>query len=309
MESSGELIPNGSGMVEYWLKRARTTGLPSDDNEEDKPAKKLKFNPINVSRRCAFPSPIDAPSPPTHGHQLPHGEECDSEAASSQASDYEYANHWVDFKTLNPDHNDMPATLKLFLASLLVLQKDKKIVPNTLRDEIEAHPRSDYTLTTLDDDSYYIPVESEPVYTKGLFDAVIKIAQAAQKCHSLQYDENGWNNLVYTPLLTAAVENFKPEERQSIDVAPCLGSVNHTQFVPTAEFPIAATIKTKSRSGNSQDAEVQLAAWQAAQWLNMAVDVGDNISELGFLPGIIIDGHEWRFHATTYGLPGNKTVR
>ncbi|KAF5713961.1 hypothetical protein FGLOB1_3761 [Fusarium globosum] len=337
MENSGELIPNGSRMVEYWLKRARTTGLPSDDNEEDKPAKRLKFNPINVSRRYAFPSPIDAPFPPTHGHQLPHREECDSEAASSQASDYEYANHWVDFKTLNPDHNDMPATLKLFFVSLLVLQKDKKIVPNTLRDEIEAHLRSDYTLAMLDDDSYYIPDKSEP---------------AAQKCHSLQYDENGWNNLVYTPLLTAAVENFKPEECQLIDVAPCstatidpegnrqsipkgqvdfvlyvdpflelvardkclerrnrLGSVNHTQFVPTAEFPIAASIKTKSRSGNSQDAEVQLAAWQAAQWLNMDVDVGDNISELGFLPGIIIDGHEWRFHATTYGLPGNKTVR
>ncbi|CZR37897.1 uncharacterized protein FPRO_06912 [Fusarium proliferatum ET1] len=204
----------------------------------------------------------------------------------------------------------------------------------------------------LDDDSYYIPDESEPVCTKGLFDSVAKIVQAAQKCHSLQYDENGWNNLVYTPLLTTAVENFKPEERQLIDVAPCstatidpeghrqsipkgqvdfvlyvdpfldlvardkclerrnsLGSVNHTQFVPTAECPIAASIKTKSRSGNSQDAEVQLAAWQAAQWLNMDVDVGDNISELGFLPGIIIDGHEWRFHATTYGLPGNKTVR
>lgn len=87
-----------------------------------------------------------------------------------------------------------------------------------------------------------------------------------------------------------------------------LGSVNHTQFVPTAAFPIAASIKTKSRSGNSQDAEVQLAAWQAAQWLNMYADVGDNISELGFLPGIIIDGHEWRFHATTYGLPRNQTV-
>lgn len=72
----------------------------------------------------------------------------------------------------------------------------------------------------LDDDSYYMPDESESVCTKRLFDAVTKIAQAAQKCHSLQYGENGWNNLVYTPLLTAAVENFKPEERQLIDVAP-----------------------------------------------------------------------------------------
>lgn len=133
MGNSGELIPNGSGMVESWLKRARTTGLPSDDDGEDKPAKKHKFKPMNISKRCAFPSPIDDPFPPTRGHQMPRGEECDSEAASSQASGYEYANHWVSFKTLNPDHNDMPATLKLFSVSLLMLQKDQKIIPNTLR--------------------------------------------------------------------------------------------------------------------------------------------------------------------------------
>jgi hypothetical protein len=50
-----------------------------------------------------------------------------------QADDYEYANHWLDFKTLNPNHDDMPAALKLFLVSLLALQKDKIISPKTLK--------------------------------------------------------------------------------------------------------------------------------------------------------------------------------
>ncbi|KAF5607637.1 hypothetical protein FPANT_794 [Fusarium pseudoanthophilum] len=351
MENSGQHIPSDGESVEGWLKRTRKTeSLPSDD-EEDKPAKKLKFEPMHVPKHTAFPSPIEAPSPPTHGTQFPNEVDYDSDTPSSQADDYQYANHWLDFKTLNPNHDDMPATLKLFLVSLLALQKDKKIIPRTLKDEIEAYPGPDCTVAMLDDESYYVPDKSKSACTKGLFDAAIKILEAAEKCHSRRYDENGWNNLVYTPLLTAAMDNFKPAEHQLIDVAPCstatidpewhrksvpkgqvdyvlyvdpsrepiardkclarrdrVGSVNHTQFIPTAEFPIAASIKSKSRRGSSQDAEVQLAAWQAAQWHKMDTAVGKQISELGFLPGIIIDGHEWRFHATTYGLLGNKTA-
>ncbi|VTT59251.1 unnamed protein product [Fusarium fujikuroi] len=40
----------------------------------------------------------------------------------------------------------------------------------------------------------------------------------------------------------------------------------------------------------------------------MDIDVGDNISELGFLPGIIIDGHEWRFHARIHILGSTTTI-
>ncbi|PNP76505.1 hypothetical protein FNYG_09924 [Fusarium nygamai] len=291
MENSGQHIPSDSEMVEGWLKRTRKTeSLPSDD-EEDKPAKKLKFEPMHVSKHTTFPSPIEVPSPPTHGNQLPHEQEYDSEEPSSQADDYQYANHWLDFKTLNPKDDDRPAGLRLFLVSLLALQKDKNIIPKTLKNEIEAYPGPDCTLAMLDDDSYYVPDESESAYTKGLFDAVIKIAKAAEKCHSRHYDKNGWGNLVYTPLLTAALDNFNPEphlQHQLVDVAPCstatidpewhrksvpkgqvdfvlyidpcrepiardkclarrdrMGSVNHIQFIPTAEFPIAASIKSK----------------------------------------------------------------
>ncbi|KAF5683540.1 hypothetical protein FDENT_7152 [Fusarium denticulatum] len=279
--------------------------------KKTQPAKKLKFEPLHISRITTFPSPIEAPSPPTHGNQLPHEQEYDPEESSSQADDYQFANHWLDFKTLNPNHDNMPATLELFFGFVVC-----------------ASERQENNSEDLE---------------------VIKILKAAEKCHSRQYDESGWNNLVYTPLLTAALENFKPEEHQLIDVAPCstatidpewhrksipkgqvdfalyvdpsrelmarhkclerrnrLGSVNHTQFVPTAEFPIAASIKTKSRQGSGQDADVQLAAWQAAQWHKLDTAVGDQISKLGFLPAIVIDGHEWRFHVTTYQF--DKTV-
>ncbi|KAF5565874.1 hypothetical protein FNAPI_1423 [Fusarium napiforme] len=329
MENSGQHIPSDSEMVDGWLKRTRKTeSLPSDD-EEDKPAKKSKVEPMHVSKHTAFPSPIEAPSPPTHGNQVPNEADYDSEAPSSQADDYQYANHWLDFKTLNPNHDDMPAPLKLFLVSLLALQKDKKIIPKTLKDEIEAYPGPDCTLAMLDDDSYYVPDESESACTKGLFDVAIKILEAAEKCHTRRPEEHQLIDVAPCSMATIDPEWHRksvpkgqvdyvfyvdPSSREPIAQDKCLarrdrvGSVNHTQFIPTAEFPIAASIKTKSRQRSSQDAEVHLAAWQAAQWHKMDIAVGNQISELGFLPGIIIDGHEWMFHATTCGLLGNKTV-
>ncbi|KAH7151432.1 hypothetical protein DER46DRAFT_650513 [Fusarium sp. MPI-SDFR-AT-0072] len=174
-------------------------------------AKPKNLKTTDVSNLCTFPSPIAVPSSSTHDNELACEEDYDSEAPSSQAADYQYANHWADFKTLNPDHADMPAALIMFLVPLLTLQKVKKIILQSLKDEIEDYPESDYGLAMLGDDSYYKPDESEPAGTKGLFGTVIKIVQAAEKCHSRQYDENGWSNLVYTPLIAAALGNFNPE--------------------------------------------------------------------------------------------------
>ncbi|KAF5987261.1 hypothetical protein FCOIX_1116 [Fusarium coicis] len=82
MENSGHLISSDSEMVEGRLKRTRKTeSLPSDD-EEAKPAKNLKFEPMHVSKHITFPSPIEAPSPSTHGNQLPQEQEYDSEEPS-----------------------------------------------------------------------------------------------------------------------------------------------------------------------------------------------------------------------------------
>jgi hypothetical protein len=82
MENSGQHIPSDSEMVEGRLERTcKTESLPSDD-EEDKPAKKLKFEPMHVSKHITFPSLIEAPSLSTHGNQLPQEQEYDSEDPS-----------------------------------------------------------------------------------------------------------------------------------------------------------------------------------------------------------------------------------
>lgn len=78
------------------------------------------------------------------------------------------------------------------------------------------------------------------------------------------------------------------------------GSVNHTTFRPLGQYPISLSIETKRHGGDVRKADVQLAAWQAAQWAFLESQAGDGLGELAFLPGIIVQGHEWKFVATTW---------
>lgn len=99
-------------------------------------------------------------------------------------------------------------------------------------------------------------------------------------------------------------------------------SISHTTYMPLAQYPIALSIETKRPSGSGNEAEAQLGVWQTAQWKMLETMVylglapqgsgaGDIarpaaspspsacLTELGFLPGIYIVGHHWRFAATT----------
>ncbi|EKJ76972.1 hypothetical protein FPSE_02847 [Fusarium pseudograminearum CS3096] len=79
------------------------------------------------------------------------------------------------------------------------------------------------------------------------------------------------------------------------------GSVNFTSFKPTSQYPVGLSIKCKELHGEDPvSAEVHLAAWQAAQWQSFYQMAGDDVKRLEFLPGIIIEGHDWKFVATTW---------
>ncbi|KAJ4214201.1 hypothetical protein NW757_014736 [Fusarium falciforme] len=84
------------------------------------------------------------------------------------------------------------------------------------------------------------------------------------------------------------------------------GSVNHTAFTPLAQYPISLSIETKRHGGDGRRADVQMAAWQAAQWSFLEAHAGDAVNKLAFLPGVIVQGHEWKFVATT--RKNSKTV-
>ncbi|KLU91745.1 hypothetical protein MAPG_10694 [Magnaporthiopsis poae ATCC 64411] len=92
-------------------------------------------------------------------------------------------------------------------------------------------------------------------------------------------------------------------------------SISHTTYKPLAEHPIALSIVT----GHGGDkAEARLGLWQTAQWRMLkslvhqsnAGDVAGPacLEELGFLPGIYIVGHDWRFAATTWDPESGRST-
>ncbi|TQN63910.1 hypothetical protein CSHISOI_11375, partial [Colletotrichum shisoi] len=79
-------------------------------------------------------------------------------------------------------------------------------------------------------------------------------------------------------------------------------SINHTDYEPLQTRPIALSVETKKHGEDLSDAEAQLVIWHSAQWrlLRRLVERAEpNMSLPDFIPGIIIQGHEWMFVAST----------
>lgn len=102
-------------------------------------------------------------------------------------------------------------------------------------------------------------------------------------------------------------------------------TVNHTDFAPLQLSPIALSIETKRPGKELDAAQLQMGIWHAAQWKFLRSVVGltgqplssaeelsrrqladQALAELGFIPGIIVQGHRWLFVFST--LEGKKTV-
>lgn len=115
------------------------------------------------------------------------------------------------------------------------------------------------------------------------------------------------------------------------------GTVNHTDFFPVSTRPLVLIIETKKPGVHWEAAQLQIGIWHAAQWafLRWAVadklrrqhvknkeQAGDSslnmsraqeeehdanepevlsvISKLGFIPGVIVQGHRWHLVLSTY---------
>ncbi|KAF5230015.1 hypothetical protein FANTH_14010 [Fusarium anthophilum] len=77
-------------------------------------------------------------------------------------------------------------------------------------------------------------------------------------------------------------------------------SVNHTTFTPLNKRPISVSIETKRLDGSGDKAVLQIGIWQAAQWKLLFEHAGDAVNKLSFIPGLVVEGHEWKLVATTY---------
>lgn len=84
-------------------------------------------------------------------------------------------------------------------------------------------------------------------------------------------------------------------------VMPCQ-VINHTAYRPFRDRPIVVTVETKKRYGSQEGAKLQTGTWHTAHWefLSRRIEkTGDTFEGLPFLPGILIQGHDWSFVATT----------
>ncbi|KAG9496291.1 hypothetical protein J7337_012877 [Fusarium musae] len=102
-------------------------------------------------------------------------------------------------------------------------------------------------------------------------------------------------------------------------------TVNHTDFAPLQLSPIVLSIETKRPGKELDAAQLQMGVWHAAQWSFLRSVIGltpqpltaeeeiqrnqkanEVLGQLGFIPGIIVQGHRWLFVFST--LEGDKTV-
>ncbi|KND86218.1 hypothetical protein TOPH_09160 [Tolypocladium ophioglossoides CBS 100239] len=96
---------------------------------------------------------------------------------------------------------------------------------------------------------------------------------------------------------------------------------NFTDFVPLDQRPIALSIESKKPSEGFDSAKLQLGVWQMAHWAFLrhlvekrsaqvkAADCAVDARSYGlpiFIPGIIIQGHDWHLIITT--LEGQQTL-
>jgi hypothetical protein len=110
-----------------------------------------------------------------------------------------------------------------------------------------------------------------------------------------------------------------------------LGIFNHTYLVPLSDNPITISIETKTGTG-WESAKLQMEVWTAAHWQFLRQllslrqraqkvitpndrDTHETINEKAtgkiwslpkFIPGIVVQGHDWHLIITTPG--GGKTV-
>lgn len=83
----------------------------------------------------------------------------------------------------------------------------------------------------------------------------------------------------------------KSYEALALGMTPCF---NCTADRLLQQYPLAVSIETERYGGNAAKGEQQLGIWHAAHWEFLASRVcAEAIDDLGFLPGVVVQGHIW----------------
>lgn len=111
--------------------------------------------------------------------------------------------------------------------------------------------------------------------------------------------------------------NTDGEARRELASETITVSVNHTDYSPLQLRPIILSIETKRPGKDLDMAQLQIGVWQSSQWtflrhcikakLESTIDDAgirekltvQALDELGFIPGVIVQGHRWLFVFST----------
>ncbi|OHF04531.1 hypothetical protein CORC01_00002 [Colletotrichum orchidophilum] len=98
----------------------------------------------------------------------------------------------------------------------------------------------------------------------------------------------------HKPIVTEAIDRMRHMSGYS--------SINHTSHFLFRNKPISLSIESKQRGSSQDDAHLQIGTWHAAQWTyldRLAQIQGATLQGLAFLPGLIVQGEDWHFVAST----------
>ncbi|KAF4990237.1 hypothetical protein FDECE_14457 [Fusarium decemcellulare] len=85
-------------------------------------------------------------------------------------------------------------------------------------------------------------------------------------------------------------------------------TINHTDWGSFSKNPIAISIETKRHLENWDKAMLQIGTWHSSQWQSLLWGKESPLVSLQFIPGIIVQGHQWRFVASTFNYKNSKTT-
>ncbi|KAK2051781.1 hypothetical protein LY76DRAFT_527917 [Colletotrichum caudatum] len=257
-------------------------------------------------------------------------------------------------KLVDTSDPDMPVALVRFVTKMERIGKPLGVVPVCFEPEISRLQETYPPFLSFDPTVYKTcttkdcPGDCSSCSSTYTLDGILDMVAYARSCFNMEMDEAGWNNLVHTPLLMAAIGSIRTNSL--VGLVPCTSArivpgyridnipgkkvdyvlaleprndpvdgiqaestllglrrawhdaaANHTEFIPIASRPVAASIETKRDDGHTQKAALQMGIWQTGQWKFLLDKAGpDALEELPFLPGIVVHGHRWCFVATTY---------
>ncbi|RKK79605.1 hypothetical protein BFJ71_g16164 [Fusarium oxysporum] len=100
--------------------------------------------------------------------------------------------------------------------------------------------------------------------------------------------------VIYKPERGSAVERAIEEICQTRPAQ----SINHTDLGDLCKRPIALSIETKRPNIDRNNATLRMGTWQSARWHSLQHKCSSSLRSIDFLPGIIVQGHDWQFVAS-----------